>query len=71
MKPSEKIKLLGFKSMAEVAASVGEPRNNLIRWNDTKPRRLELILKGLVFERMNAQLNGVFDGIEEDEEGFG
>ena len=70
MKPSEKIKLLGFKSLEEAAASAGETRLNLIRWSKTYPRRFELILKGLVFERMNDQLNEIFDGIEEDEEGF-
>ena len=70
MKPSEKIKLLGFKSMDEAANAAGEPSRNLMRWSKTYPRRLELILKGLVFERMNDQLNEIFDGIEEDEEGF-
>jgi hypothetical protein len=70
MKPSEKIKLLGFKSLEEAAVSAGETRLNLIRWSKTYPRRFELILKGLVFERMNDQLNEIFDGIEEDEEGF-
>jgi hypothetical protein len=70
MKPSEKIKALGFKSMDEAANAAGEPSRNLMRWSKTYPRRLELILKGLVFERMNDQLNEIFDGIEEDEEGF-
>ena len=70
MKPSEKIKALGFKSLEEAAVSAGETRLNLIRWSKTYPRRFELILKGLVFERMNDQLNEIFDGIEEDEEGF-
>jgi|TARA_B110000093_G_C12768048_1_gene325392 hypothetical protein len=70
MKPSEKIKALGFKSILEAANAAGEPSKNLIRWSKTYPRRFELILKGLVFERMNDQLNEIFDGIEEDEEGF-
>jgi hypothetical protein len=70
MKPSEKIKALGFKSMDEAANAAGEPSRNLMRWSKTYPRRLELILKGLVFERMSDQLNEIFDGIEEDEEGF-
>jgi len=70
MKPSEKIKALGFKSMDEAANAAGEPSRNLMRWSKTYPRRLELILKGLVFERMSDQLNEIFDGIEEDEEDF-
>lgn len=60
MKPSEKIKLLGFKSMAEAASAAGEGEINLIRWSTSYPRRFELILKGLAFERMNDQLNAAF-----------
>ena len=69
MKPSEKIKALGFKSMEEAAVSAGEARLNLIRWSKTYPRRFELILKGLAFERMNAQLMEVFDTIDDDDNG--
>ena len=61
MKPSEKIKLLGFKSLQEVAEAVNEPSKNLVRWNEAYPRRFELILKGLLFERMNVQVNAVFE----------
>jgi hypothetical protein len=57
MKPSEKVKALGFKSLQEVAEASGEPRKNLIRWNEAYPRRIELMLKGLLFERMNVQVN--------------
>ena len=64
MKPSEKIKLVGFKSLAEAAELSGETRLNLTRWSETYPRRFELILKGLVFERMNEQINAAFDEIE-------
>jgi hypothetical protein len=67
MKPSEKIKLLGFKSLEEAAASAGETRLNLIRWSTSYPRRFELILKGLAFERINEQLNAVFDEIDSSE----
>ena len=65
MKPSEKIKALGFKSLLEVAEEVGEPSKNLIRWSESYPRRFELILKGLVFERMNEQINTAFDGLDD------
>lgn len=67
MKPSEKIKLVGFKSLAEAAELSGETRLNLTRWSETYPRRFELILKGLVFERMNEQINAAFDEIEKGE----
>ena len=65
MKPSEKVKALGFKSLQEVAEASGEPRKNLIRWNEAYPRRFELILKGLLFERMNVQVNAVFEEMNE------
>ena len=65
MKPSEKIKLLGFKSLQEAADSAEESKENLIRWSTSYPRRFELILKGLAFERINEQLNAVFEEIEE------
>ena len=67
MKPSEKIKLLGFKSMAEAADAADEGEINLIRWSTSYPRRFELILKGLAFERINEQLNAVFDEIDSSE----
>ena len=56
MKPSEKAKAVGFKSLNEVADGSGEPRKNLIRWSEAYPRRFELILKGLMFERMSDQI---------------
>jgi hypothetical protein len=61
VKPSEKVKALGFKSLQEVAEAVNEPSKNLVRWNEAYPRRFELILKGLLFERMNVQVNAVFE----------
>ena len=64
MKPSEKIKLLGFKSMQEAADSAEESKENLIRWSTSYPRRFELILKGLAFERINEQLNAVFEEMD-------
>jgi len=64
MKPSEKIKALGFKSLGEAAELSGENKMNLIRWSEAYPRRFELILKGLVFERVNEQMNTAFEGME-------
>jgi len=65
MKPSEKVKALGFKSLQEVAEAVNEPSKNLVRWNEAYPRRFELILKGLMFERMNEQINTAFEETKE------
>lgn len=67
MKPSEKIKLLGFKSMAQAAAAADEGEKNLVRWSARYPRRFELILKGLAFERMNDQLNAAFEDMDGEE----
>ena len=64
MKPSEKAKAVGFKSLNEVADGSGEPRKNLIRWSEAYPRRFELILKGLMFERMSNEINAVFYATE-------
>ena len=67
MKPSEKAKAVGFKSLNEVADGSGENKMNLIRWSEAYPRRFELILKGLMFERMSNEINAVFDGFDEEE----
>jgi hypothetical protein len=64
LKPSEKIKLLGFKSLQEAADSAEESKENLIRWSTSYPRRFELILKGLAFELINEQLNAVFEEMD-------
>jgi hypothetical protein len=63
MKPSEKIKALGFGSLQEAASAAGETRLNLTRWAESYPRRFELILKGLMFEKVTGQINEVFEGI--------
>ena len=65
MKPSEKIKALGFKSLLEVAESAEETERNFVRWAESYPRRFELILKGLMFERMNEQINTAFEETKE------
>ena len=64
MKPSEKVKAVGFKSLNEVADGSGEPRKNLIRWSEAYPRRFELILKGLMFERMSDQIIEAFEEVD-------
>jgi hypothetical protein len=53
MKPSEEIKQkYGFESMKEVSEKIEVHPNLLIRWHEMYPRRFELVMKGLVFERI-------------------
>ena len=52
--------------MAEAADAADEGEKNLIRWSTSYPRRFELILKGLAFERINEQLNAVFEEMDSD-----
>ena len=63
MKPSEKVKALGFKSLQEFCELSGESIRTMQNWDTAYPRRFELILKGLLFERMNVQLNATFEEI--------
>lgn len=51
MKPSEKAKAAGLKSLAELADASGESVQTLNNWFKNKPRRFELILKGIVAEK--------------------
>ena len=67
MKPSEKAKAVGFKSLQEVVVGSGENKMNLIRWSKDYPRRFELILKGLMFERMSDQIIEAFDEVDFEE----
>ena len=48
---SKKCKAAGFRGGSEVAALAGEKKRTMEKWPDKYPRRLELILKGLLFER--------------------
>ena len=51
MKPSESAKLAGLKSLAEMAEISGESVQTLNNWFKNEPRRFELVLKGVVFEK--------------------
>ena len=60
MKPSEEIKQkYGFESMKEVADLAQEGHNTFVRWHEMYPRRFELVMKGLVFERVLRQMQEV------------
>ena len=65
MKTSEKVKALGFRSLKEFSDLSGVPQNTLMNWTTGYPRRIELIAKGLMFERMNEQINTAFEETKE------
>ncbi len=59
MKPSEKAKSAGLKSLTELAEISGESVQTLNNWSKDRPRRFELILKGVVAERLTKILNEI------------
>ena len=63
MKTSEKVKALGFKSLQEFSELSGESLRSIQNWDTAYPRRIELIAKGLMFEKVTGQINEVFEGI--------
>lgn len=56
MKPSEKAKAAGLKSLAELAGVSGESVQTLNNWYKKKPRLFELVLKGAVAEKFARRL---------------
>ena len=52
IKPSEKAKLAGLKSLAELAEISGESVQTLNNWFNNYPLRFELILKGSVIKKL-------------------
>ena len=65
MKPSEQVKVLGLQSLTQVAIDTNESMQNLINWSEKYPRRFELIMKGLMFEKMVNSIEVAFDDISE------
>lgn len=48
MKPSEKCKQAGLKSLAELSATTGESVQTLINWSKNKPQLFNVVLTGAV-----------------------
>ena len=48
MKPSERCKLAGLKSLAELAEMTGESVQTLNNWYKNKPQRFEIVLIGAI-----------------------
>jgi len=65
MKPSEQVKVLGLQSLTQVAIDTNESMQNLINWSEKYPRRFELILKGLKFEKMASSIEVAFSDLSE------
>ena len=51
MKPSEKCKLAGLKSLAELAEITGESVQTLNNWHKNKPRFFDIVLAGTIEEK--------------------
>ena len=58
MKPSEKVKLVGLKSFAELSEVSGESVQTLNNWYKNKPRLFELVLIGVVVEKFANSICG-------------
>ena len=51
MKPSEKCKAAGLKSLAELVRATGVNEQTLIRWSREKPRLFQLVIDGTIHQR--------------------
>ena len=69
MHPSEKCKTAGFDSLQQVARLSGESHRSLSNWLTRYPRRFELILKGLLFERAIVQAESIEEAPPTKKEG--
>lgn len=55
MTPSEQCKAAGLNSLAELVRLTGESKESLINWHRDRPRRFELMLKGVISEIKKAR----------------
>lgn len=51
MKPSEKCKAAGLKSLAELSKMTGRSSKTLIDWSNNDPEFFELLLRGAVSKK--------------------
>lgn len=56
MKPSQKCKAAGLKSLAELVALSGIPERTLIDWFETKPAAVNLMILGAVCKKAERAL---------------
>ncbi len=57
MKPSEKCKVAGLKSLNELSQLSGESVQTLNNWYKNKPRVFELVLRGAAMEKLSRVFN--------------
>ena len=50
MKPSEKCKAAGLKSLAELCEKTGVSKETLINWHKNKPKLFDIVIKGAISE---------------------
>lgn len=60
MKPSEKCKSAGLKSLAELSEISGESVQTLNNWHKNKPRLFDLVLMGAVAEKLALEFKAAF-----------
>jgi len=51
VKPSEKCKKAGLKSLAELSEMTGKPVQTLIRWHEDDPVFFDILLRGAVSKK--------------------
>ena len=56
MKPSEKCKAAGLKSLAELSEMSGQSVQTLTNWNKNKPLLFGLVLRGAVVAKLERAL---------------
>lgn len=52
MKPSEKCKSMGLKSLNELAEACDESIPNLVNWDKKRPERFKMLLTGAAFSKL-------------------
>ena len=50
--PSEMARAVGLSGLSEMARITGESRQTLGNWFNNEPRRFEIMLKGILFEKL-------------------
>lgn len=58
MKPSEKARAVGFKTLEELSEISKESVQTLNNWSKAKPLRFELILKGAIAKKAEMACEG-------------
>ena len=60
---SRVVKNAGFRSLDELAKLTGESRLQLSRWANNRPRRFQLLLMGVLYERASRDMGDLSDDL--------